>query len=303
MVLSRHVVVSIPRARLRIQFRVDAGIEHGELARPLTRPRFGRRHRRTRCGLRSLSPSAVTAHFPLQPDEWVHDEARTDGNPLKGFTSYLWAEPANDMPDAMEFPPADVITWDASGETFQTPALSLFLRPQSHSPRSCGYLTPDKPSGVPAIYRRPSAAPLRRARRRLLPDYEHPDLKAAILDFIAALGERYDGDPRLGFVQVGLLGFWGEWHTWPHTEMFPSEAMQAEVLDAFVDEFAILTSRLRRARSRRRPPDWISTTPLLTARSGRSTGSLAGVDCSRCSGPLAEAHRRKAQARGSIHHI
>ena len=48
--------------------------------------------------------SDVTAHFPLETDEWVHDEARTDGNPLKGFlTSYLWAEPANDMPDAMEF--------------------------------------------------------------------------------------------------------------------------------------------------------------------------------------------------------
>ena len=27
---------------------------------------------------------------------------------------------------------------------------------------------------------------------------------------------RYDGDPRIGFVQLGLLGFWGEWHTYPY---------------------------------------------------------------------------------------
>lgn len=41
------------------------------------------------------------------------------------------------------------------------------------------------------------------------PDYENPQLGQALTNFIAALGARYDGDPRIGFVELGLLGYWG----------------------------------------------------------------------------------------------
>ena len=34
-------------------------------------------------------------------------------------------------------------------------------------------------------------------------------------DFVAALGKKYDGDPRIGFITTGLIGFWGEQHTTP----------------------------------------------------------------------------------------
>lgn len=74
------------------------------------------------------------------------------------------------------------------------------------------------------------------------PDYEDPRLRAALTNFIHALGRRYDGDPRLGFVEIGLLGTWGEWHNWPHDEWFASKPVQREVLDAFVAAFR--TTRL-----------------------------------------------------------
>jgi hypothetical protein len=45
------------------------------------------------------------------------------------------------------------------------------------------------------------------------PDYNDPKLLQAIEQFIAAFGKRYDGAKGLGFIQMGLLGFWGEWHT------------------------------------------------------------------------------------------
>jgi chitodextrinase len=48
------------------------------------------------------------------------------------------------------------------------------------------------------------------------PDYDSPFLLNALRDFIAAFGARYDGDPRLGFIHMGLVGLWGEWHTWPY---------------------------------------------------------------------------------------
>lgn len=69
------------------------------------------------------------------------------------------------------------------------------------------------------------------------PDYEDPKLRTALTNFIHALGRRYDGDPRLGFVQLGLLGTWGEWHTHPRTEWFASKTVQREVMDAYEAAF------------------------------------------------------------------
>ena len=71
----------------------------------------------------------------------------------------------------------------------------------------------------------------------LSPDYEDADLRAALTAFIAALGASYDGDPRLAFVQVGLLGHWGEWHTYPNSDWFASEDVQQEVLTAYEAAF------------------------------------------------------------------
>ncbi len=69
------------------------------------------------------------------------------------------------------------------------------------------------------------------------PDYEDPRLRAALTNFIQALGARYDGDPRLGFIGLGLLGTWGEWHNSPHDEWFASKTVQREVMDAFEAAF------------------------------------------------------------------
>jgi hypothetical protein len=69
------------------------------------------------------------------------------------------------------------------------------------------------------------------------PDYEDPRLRAALTHFIQALGQRYDGDPRLGFVELGLLGTWGEWHNHPRNEWFASKTVQTEIMDAFEAAF------------------------------------------------------------------
>lgn len=45
------------------------------------------------------------------------------------------------------------------------------------------------------------------------PYYGDCNLLQCIHDFIVEFGRRYDGDNRIAFIQAGLLGFWGEWHT------------------------------------------------------------------------------------------
>ncbi|WP_033342999.1 DUF4832 domain-containing protein [Catenuloplanes japonicus] len=77
------------------------------------------------------------------------------------------------------------------------------------------------------------------------PDYDSAFLNTALRNFITAFGARYDGDPRLGFVHMGLVGLWGEWHTWPYDtdtadglpNYMPTDANGAALIAAYDSAF------------------------------------------------------------------
>jgi hypothetical protein len=77
------------------------------------------------------------------------------------------------------------------------------------------------------------------------PDYEDQNLRKSLKLFLDAFGKKYDGDPRLGFITAGLLGTWGEWHTYPRDDLFASKTLQAEVMDAYESAFKITPVLLR----------------------------------------------------------
>ncbi|GAB7039569.1 MULTISPECIES: carbohydrate-binding protein [Catenuloplanes] len=85
------------------------------------------------------------------------------------------------------------------------------------------------------------------------PDYDSPYLLDAVTAFVAAFGARYDGDPRIGFINLGLVGLWGEWHTWPfdadtadgHPDLMPSDASGARIVAAFDDAFDVTKLEIR----------------------------------------------------------
>ena len=77
------------------------------------------------------------------------------------------------------------------------------------------------------------------------PDYSDPRMRRALQRFIDAFGKKYDGDSRLGFITAGLLGTWGEWHTYPRTELFASKKVQSEVMQAYVKAFKTTPVLLR----------------------------------------------------------
>lgn len=58
-------------------------------------------------------------------------------------------------------------------------------------------------------------------------------------------GQRYDGDIRIGFWQIGFLGHWGEWHTYPNGTYFASIAHQNQIIDAFTSSFIKTKLQLR----------------------------------------------------------
>eukprot|EP00741_Cyanophora_paradoxa_P002042 tig00000545_g1978.t1 len=55
----------------------------------------------------------------------------------------------------------------------------------------------------------------------------------ALVDFVAAWGAVHDGDPRIASIMLGLLGFWGEWHTFP-TEIAIPQRLKDRIADAYV---------------------------------------------------------------------
>jgi hypothetical protein len=193
-------------------------------------------------------------------------------NPLKGFMPFYNAYGSVNTPIANTFP--------HSMEWFYVPLKNLMigpdsftfetgLEPQLISIASRGHQAvfrvyldyPGRPSGIPDFLL-DSGLKVREypffgnhIGQSLSPDYDDPNLVAALERFIAALGKKYDGDPRIGFITVGLVGFWGEWHTWPmdgstqetsllkaqpdpkEENWMPSDANQVKILTAFDQSF------------------------------------------------------------------
>lgn len=78
------------------------------------------------------------------------------------------------------------------------------------------------------------------------PNYGDENLISALEAFIAEFGRRYDGDSRIGFITVGLLGFWGEWHTYPHEDWFADVTVQNRILNAYTRAFKTTKFLVRR---------------------------------------------------------
>jgi len=74
--------------------------------------------------------------------------------------------------------------------------------------------------------------------RASVPVWDDPIYLQAAKDFGTALAKKYDGDPRIEYIDIRSFGEWGEWHA-SHlngSEM-PSEAVQIEMLDHYASVF------------------------------------------------------------------
>ena len=67
----------------------------------------------------------------------------------------------------------------------------------------------------------------------LAPDWDDPKFLAAHHDFIAALGARYDTDPRVAWIDIGSYGFWGEWHVWMNDSLAAKQSSKEAILDDY----------------------------------------------------------------------
>jgi hypothetical protein len=69
------------------------------------------------------------------------------------------------------------------------------------------------------------------------PDLDDPVIKSYHEKLIRALGNRYDGHPDLGSVDIGSVGLWGEWHEYCHPELMPSKKERLSIIDLYYESF------------------------------------------------------------------
>lgn len=62
--------------------------------------------------------------------------------------------------------------------------------------------------------------------------YETPEFAQRVVALIAKLGQCWNRDPRVAYVETGIVGLWGEQH-----DPTPSLALQKVIGDAFVEYF------------------------------------------------------------------
>jgi hypothetical protein len=186
----------------------------------------------------SVAAAKAGTHFySLTPS------APPTNNPLKGFMPYQGSYAT--FPYSMEFnylPLRSLMTGPTNFDWTSLDALISDIASRGHQTVFRIYLDyPTQPTGIPQFLLNEGLVTYAYTdydnTLSVCPDYSNPLLDQSLTNFIAALGARYDGDQRIGFIQLGLLGFWGEWHTYPHNSWFASTAVQDEVLIAYAAAF------------------------------------------------------------------
>ncbi len=71
-----------------------------------------------------------------------------------------------------------------------------------------------------------------------VPVWDDPIYLQAAKDFAKALAEKYDGDPRIEYIDIRTFGEWGEWHA-SHLDgsEMPSDAVKMDMLDYYASLF------------------------------------------------------------------
>ena len=71
-----------------------------------------------------------------------------------------------------------------------------------------------------------------------VPVLDEPVVLEAHLDFIKRLGARYDGHPDIDHVDLGSVGWWGEWHMSRSSNApMPTAETQKKIVDAYLAAF------------------------------------------------------------------
>jgi Domain of unknown function (DUF4832) len=175
---------------------------------------------------------------------YLYKSAPAD-NPLKGFVSYLHDSRRTNFPHSLSFEYYSLASLMRGPTNYDWQILDTDLALAQKEGDQLGFRVyldfPGMKCGIPDfLIRQGLKTSTYRSygnRTSLMPDYDDARLRRTLINFISALGARYDGDPRIAFIEAGLLGFWGEWHSHPETSKLPPAPLRSDVLNAYQSAF------------------------------------------------------------------
>jgi hypothetical protein len=190
----------------------------------------------------SINFHTISSCFPpTSENEYSYDPESTENNPLRGFMPYMGEY--STFPYSLEFfyLPLNNLMDDFNSYTFDTslePRLEEIAARNNQAVFRIYLDYPGEPTGLPDfLLNGLTTYSYEEFGGGISPDYSNETLISTLETFIDELGSNYDGDKRIGFIQIGLLGHWGEWHTYPHEEWFPEETIQNRILYSFEKAF------------------------------------------------------------------
>jgi hypothetical protein len=150
------------------------------------------------------------------------------GNPLKGLARFGSRNPQSpssqfdSVPSAIEFFSIgldDIMIGDNQFNwTIHDALLEASASRNMHVVLSVFIHWPGEPLRIPPHL---IDIPFYKTNNGYSPNYGEPRLLTALQQFIFAWGQHIDGDKRVLAIHIGLLGFWGEGHTYPDTTLVP----------------------------------------------------------------------------------
>jgi hypothetical protein len=154
------------------------------------------------------------------------------GNPLKGLAGgprYSQSSPLpNSVPSAIEFYNIALDEIMIGNNKFNWTLHDQLVRESAsrkmHAVLSVYIHWPGRPLRLPPHLK---DIPLYDTNNGKSPNYGDSRLLTAVQQFIVAWGNLIDGDTRVAAVHIGLLGFWGEGHTYPDTALVPESSKQS----------------------------------------------------------------------------
>jgi hypothetical protein len=160
-------------------------------------------------------------------------------NPLKGWCPYADAGPIR-QPYSMVFLYAswkdlEPVEGRYAFDRWEATAWSVPKAEGKHVVLRVYIDYPSKPSGLPDWLkdRGVKTTPYEDHGGGVSPDYDDPRMVVGMVRLIEAMGRRYDDNPRVAFIELGLLGFWGEWHTWPRDRLYASPQTERRIIETY----------------------------------------------------------------------
>ena len=201
----------------------------------------------------STLPTEQSPMLPANPVSGVveHTYTKNDGpfkNPLKGWNSG-WDGGNDYLESSVGFQYIPWKDFEPNDGTFDRAAVENIIDNEGSKNRHlilrlyCDWHGDDAESDCPSwMYKEAGVARLKGDNGRYITDFNDSRYIAQARDAIQAFAEEYDNDPRIYAVQMGVIGYWGEWHSWGSSFNGDSydlkEETQVAILNAYRASFS-----------------------------------------------------------------